>query len=67
MVIAIIYGILSRNENAAIFLNVLFMVILYFAFLTGIMASAGLRFPIEPLFLLLGLSGIDLAIKKVSK
>jgi 4-amino-4-deoxy-L-arabinose transferase-like glycosyltransferase len=33
-------------------------VVLYFAVLTGIMASAGLRYPAEPLFLLLGTFGL---------
>lgn len=39
---------------------ILFMtlIVLYFAVLTGVMASAGLRYPAEPLFLLLGVAGL---------
>ena len=37
----------------------LFLMLVYFSFLTGVMASAGLRFPIEPIFILVGLSGIS--------
>jgi len=36
----------------------LFFLLFYFSFLTGIMASAGFRFPVEPFFLLVGLNGI---------
>ena len=36
----------------------LFSLLIYFSLLTGVMASAGLRFPIEPVFVLTGLGGI---------
>lgn len=43
-----------------------FMLILiaYFAILTGAVASAGLRFPVEPIIILVGLSGLQ-ALKKL--
>ena len=34
------------------------LIIFYFAFLTGAMASAGFRFVVEPLFILTGLTGV---------
>lgn len=36
----------------------LVLIVMYFAALSGVMSSAGLRFPAEPLFLLLGTLGI---------
>jgi len=63
MLIFTVQSFLIKNRNTFPFFSLLFLVILYFGFLTGIMASAGLRFPVEPLFLLLGLSGLDMARK----
>lgn len=60
MILSFIHGVISHNKYMPIFLNVAFFVLIYFAALTGVMASAGLRFPIEPLFLLLGTNGIYL-------
>ena len=53
----------SRGRNLPQILMVL--VVLYFALLTGVMASAGLRYPAEPLFLLLGVAGLFEVYKKV--
>ncbi len=39
-------------------LMTLCLVVLYFASLTGVMASAGLRYPAEPIILLLGVAGL---------
>lgn len=36
----------------------LVLVVMYFAVLSGVMSSAGLRYPAEPLFLLLGTAGL---------
>lgn len=46
-----------RSRNIIILFWIL--IILYFASLTGIMASAGLRFPVEPLFILVGVLGLS--------
>jgi hypothetical protein len=42
-------------------------VVLYFAVLTGVMASAGLRYPAEPLFILLGVAGVAELVTLVRK
>jgi 4-amino-4-deoxy-L-arabinose transferase-like glycosyltransferase len=43
------------------------LVVLYFAVLTGVMASAGLRYPAEPLFLLLGVAGLFDIMRRMRK
>lgn len=44
------------KKNLAV--TTLVVVVMYFAVLSGVMSSAGLRFPAEPLFLLIGTAGI---------
>src|SRR3989344_3749138 len=47
-----------RGETTTRLLSIfLFSLLIYFPLLTGVMASAGLRFPIEPLFILTGSGG----------
>lgn len=65
MLISVFRVFVLRNKNEVLFANTLFWIILYFAFLTGVMASAGLRFPIEPLFFLLGIYGLNIARKVI--
>ncbi len=45
---------LRSKNNAQVFIS---LVVVYFALLTGAVASAGLRFPVEPLIILAGLAG----------
>lgn len=59
MIISVFHGFMSRNKEEILYINVLFWVLLYFAFLTGVMASAGLRFPVEAIFILTGVAGIN--------
>lgn len=48
-----------REDGAVkLLLAFLILLLLYFSFLTGVMASAGLRFPVEPIFVLVGLAGL---------
>ncbi len=51
---AAVCGFLRKNV-AIVFMT---LIVLYFAVLTGVMASAGLRYPAEPLFLLIGTFGL---------
>jgi hypothetical protein len=44
----------AKNLNG----TTLVLIVMYFAALSGVMSSAGLRFPAEPLFLLLGTFGM---------
>lgn len=55
---------LLKNSLKEGTLFLLFLIIIYFAVLTGAVASAGLRFPVEPLFILAGLIGLEGIIRK---
>lgn len=52
------FYIFKRDAAARLLSMFLFLLLIYFSVLTGIMASAGFRFPVEPFFVLMGLSGI---------
>ncbi len=57
MLVSAVY-ILRGNPATRLLSMFLFSLLAYFPILTGVMASAGLRFPVEPIFVLMGLSGI---------
>lgn len=48
----------DANKESRVIIGFLILIILYFATLSGIMSSAGLRYPVEALFVLTGLLGI---------
>lgn len=58
MLISFFY-LFKEDKTVRLLLSLLVLLLFYFSFLTGIMASAGLRFPVEPFFILVGLGGID--------
>lgn len=62
----LIYSIfLLKNSLKKDIIFLLFLVITYFAVLTGAVVSAGLRFPAESLFILVGLIGFEDIIRKL--
>ena len=63
MLFAVFKSFYQENKKRII-IFCLALVIFYFAALTGIMASAGLRYPVEALFILTGMIGIG-EIKKI--
>lgn len=67
LAITTISGVLSRDWNDALVPITMFLIIGYFDLLTGVMASAGLRYPAEPFILLLGISGIHKILKLCPK
>ncbi len=56
---------LKYRDFASVMGGFFLIPIAYFALLTGAMASAGLRFPIEPLFILGGLAGLKMGFKSL--
>lgn len=54
---------LSRQNFVSVMSGFFLILIAYFALLTGAMASAGLRFPVEPLVILGGLGGLSTILK----
>ena len=57
--LASVFYLFKEDATARLFLTSLLILLVYFSFLTGVMASAGLRFPVEPFFILLGLGGLS--------
>lgn len=62
MITTAILSFWDKNKERKMMTGFLILVILYFAGLSGIMSSAGLRYPIEGFFILLGLLGIQRAL-----
>lgn len=58
VLISTFYLFTKEDQNARLLSAFLLLLLLYFSFLTGVMASAGLRFPVEPIFILVGLAGL---------
>lgn len=62
MVMSFIYSFKENAETKSMLLFFLLMLI-YFSFLTGGMASAGFRVVVEPIFVLVGLGGLNKSFK----
>lgn len=59
MIATLFFSFLDKNKEKKICIGFLLSVIFYFAALTGIMSSAGFRYPVEALFVLTGLAGLN--------
>ena len=57
--LASVFYLFKENVAARSLLAFLLILLVYFSFITGAMASAGLRFPVEPIFILVGLNGLS--------
>ena len=57
--LASVFFLFKGDATARLLSAFLFLLLAYFSFLTGAMASAGLRFPVEPIFILMGLGGLS--------
>ncbi|HEY4484614.1 MAG TPA: glycosyltransferase family 39 protein [Candidatus Paceibacterota bacterium] len=58
-VVTAISSFRNTDKGKKVVVGLLTLVILYFASLSGTMSSAGLRYPIEALFILTGLTGLS--------
>lgn len=58
MVIATISSLWEKDKDKKSMIGFLILVIFYFAALSGIMSSAGLRYPVEAIFILTGFIGL---------
>lgn len=65
MVIAAISSFWEKDKYKKSLIGFLILVIFYFAALSGIMSSAGLRYPVEAIFILTGLVGLDMVRSKL--
>lgn len=65
MVITAISSFWEKDKYKKSMIGFLILVIFYFAGLSGIMSSAGLRYPVEAIFILTGFIGLDMVRSKL--